>query len=371
MKASTQLLTTAVFAAAVFAAPARHHKSIAKRAANSSLPVPALNTLAQAAGLKYFGSATDNPELPNAEYYQYLFDYAPQLFGQTTPGNSQKWDATEPERNVFNYTGGDAIIQPALNHSMITRCHNLNWYNQNPEWLTSGTWDNATLISILQNHIANVVGHWKGQCYAWDVVNEALNDNGTYRSDLWYDTIGPAFIPIAFQAAAAADPNAKLYYNDYNIEYPGAKSTAAQQLVSSLQAQGIKVDGVGLQSHFIGGETPSLDSQVANMQAFTALGVEVAVTELDVRVSTPATDAEVAQQATDYATTAQACVDVEGCVGVTVWDFDDQYSWVPSTFAGYGAADLFYANFTAKPAVASIAQVFEAAAANATKHTRR
>ena len=250
---------------------------------------------------------------------------------------------------------------------MIARCHNLNWYNQNPAWLTSGNFDNATLIGILQNHIANVVGHYKGQCYAWDVVNEALNDNGTYRSDIWYDTIGPAFIPIAFQAAAAADPSAKLYYNDYNIEYAGPKSTAAQQLVSSLQAQGVRIDGVGLQSHFIGGQTPSLETQTANMQAFTALGMEVAVTELDVRIVTPATDAEQTQQATDYATTVQACVDVDGCVGLTVWDYDDQYSWVPGTFAGYGSADLFAANFTAKPAVASIAAVFSAAAANGTR----
>ncbi|KAI9664039.1 MAG: hypothetical protein M1821_007530 [Bathelium mastoideum] len=363
MKNHHLLLAAGLSASSTFAVPYQTYRTRSTSATNSSIPVPPLNSLAKAAGLTYFGTAIDNPDLENPEYVQYAFGYAPELFGQVTPANGQKWDATEPEQNVFNYTEGDAIIDPALNDSMIARCHNLNWYNQNPAWLTSGNFTNATLISILENHIANIIGHYRGQCYAWDVVNEALNDNGTYRSDLWYDTIGPAFIPIAFRAAAQADPHAKLYYNDYNIEYAGAKASAAQALVQDLQAQGVRIDGVGLQSHFIGNETPSYDAQVANLQAFTALGVEVALTELDVRIPVPATDADQAQQAASYAESVQACVDVAGCVGVTVWDFDDQYSWVPGTFPGFGSADLFAANFTAKPAVASIASVLSAAAA--------
>lgn len=152
-------------------------------------------------------------------------------------------------------------------------------------------------------------------------------------------------MPLAFKAATQAvrqnKLKVKLYYNDYNIEYPGAKSTAAQNLVKELQSRKIQIDGVGLESHFIAGETPSQASQETNMNAFTALGVDVAVTELDVRVMLPPTEADQEQQVKDYYSTVAACVNVKRCIGVTVWDFVDTYSWVPSTFAGQGYADLF------------------------------
>jgi endo-1,4-beta-xylanase len=147
--------------------------------------------------------------------------------------------------------------------------------------VTADTWSKEDLTAALIQHVTNEARHWAGQCYAWDVVNEALNEDGTYQNDTFLQVIGPNYIKIAFKAAAAADPWAKLYYNDYNIEYPGPKSTAAQEnIVKFLQTDGIRIDGIGLQSHFIVGETPSSDTQIANMEAFTALGVEVAVTEV-------------------------------------------------------------------------------------------
>ena len=246
------------------------------------------------------------------------------------------------------------------------------WYNQLPSWgnpvplptlppiltylVTSGTWTNATLIAALKTHIQNEVTHYKGQCYAWDVVNEAFNDDGTYRTDVFYNTIGPEYIPIAFETAALYDSSVKLYYNDYNIEYSGVKATAALNLVQSLKARGIKIDGVGLQSHFIVGETPSRSAQAANMNTFIAEGVEVAITELDIRfTSLPPTDAGLAQQSTDYVSTVGACLDaMPGCVGITVWDYTDEYSWIPSTFSGEGDACLWYANLTVHPAYAAV-----------------
>lgn len=176
-------------------------------------------------------------------------------------------------------------------------------------------------------HVTAEVGHWKGKCYAWDVVNEALNDDGTYRSDVFYDTIGPDYIPIAFAAAAAADPGAKLYYNDYNIEYTGPKSTAAIRLVKEIQAMGVKIDGVGLQSHFVVGGTPSEKVQIANMKSFTELGVDVAITELDIRIVLPGTAADTVQQRADYTSTVCACMAVKRCVGITIWDYTDKVSY--------------------------------------------
>jgi endo-1,4-beta-xylanase len=166
--------------------------------------------------------------------------------------------------------------------------------------------------------------HYKGQCYAWDVVNEALESDGSFRESVFFKTIGESYIKIAFDIAAAADPDVKLYYNDFSIENPGPKATGALNIVKSLKASGTKIDGVGLQAHFIVGSTPSKAVQIKNLESFTALGVEVAYTELDIRMTLPSTPDLDAQQTTDYQDTVAACVQVTNCIGVTVWDFSDK-----------------------------------------------
>lgn len=321
-----------------------------------------LNQLAVAAGLKYFGSATDNGELTDTAYTAILNDATE--FGQITPGNAQKWDTIEPQQGTFSYTKGDVIADLAKTNSQLLRCHTLVWYNQLPSWVSSGSWTNETLIDVLENHITNEVEHYKGQCYAWDVVNEAISDNGdgSFRDNIFYKTIGEAYLPIAFNAAAAADPDAKLYYNDYSIEFSGAKATAALAIVDLIQNAGAKIDGVGMQGHFIVGSTPSATDLAGVLEQFTAKGVEVAYTELDVRHSSvPADDAAVQQQATDYTSVVNACLQVEGCVGVTVWDFYDKFSWVPSTFEGAGEACLYDENLSKKPAWTAVSSALAAA----------
>ena len=246
-----------------------------------------------------------------------------------------KWFATEPEQGVFNYTGGDYFLDFAEATGKLVRCHNLVWKSQLPTWITAPAvpWTNATLSAALRNHVTNLVTHFGDRCYSWDVVNEALSDSpaGSWdNSSIFYDVIGPEYFFIAFDAATKAvkanNLNVKLYYNDYNIEYLGNKSIAAQGLVQELQTRGIQIDGVGLESHFIAGSTPDKASQVANMEAFTALGVNVAVTELDVRLYLPPNATTEAQQVVDYYNTVAACVAVEGCIGVTVWDFVGTYT---------------------------------------------
>jgi hypothetical protein len=200
--------------------------------------------------------------------------------------------------------------------------HNCVWHNQLPDWVTAGNFDKPTLLSIVQNHCGTLVKHYKGKIYSWDVINEAFNDDGTFRQDVFFNTTGTDYIKTALRAARAADPHAKLYINDFNIEGRSAKSTALQNLVKELKSEGVPIDGVGIQSHLIVGEVPTTYKQ--NMEDFTALGVEVAVTELDVRMNLPATPALLAQQATDYETVVAACASVKGCVGVTLWDWTDK-----------------------------------------------
>ncbi|KAG9239506.1 glycoside hydrolase superfamily [Amylocarpus encephaloides] len=324
-----------------------------------------LGTLAKAKGLAYFGSATEIGELTDTAYKAIISDNTE--FGQITPGNSQKWDTTEPTQGSFSFTNGDVITALAAKNSQLLRCHTLVWHSQLPSWVSGGTWTNATLTAVMENHITKVMEHYKGQCMHWDVVNEGFNDDGTYRTSIFYTTIGEAYIPLAFKAAAAADPAAKLYYNDYNIESSGAKSTATQRLVKSLKAQGVKIDGVGVQAHLIVGLTPSLAAQTANLEAFTALGVEVAYTELDIRHrSVPASTKQLATQANDYANTFNACLAVDACVGLTIWDWTDKYSWIPTFFPGQGQACLYNEDFTKKPAYHAVVNVL-GGSASATK----
>ena len=299
------------------------------------LAAPYLDDLAQAAGKLWFGSATDQPgtaEDTNILYQTILNDT--QIFGQITPANAMKFLLSEPGQNEFKYTEGDIDVAIAKDHGKYLRCHNLVWASQVSESVLNDNWTAAQLTTIMQNHINNVVSHWGGNCYSWDVVNEAIFNNGTFSPSICYDTIGPEYFFLAFQfaqatvdALPAGTPKPKLYYNDYGIEAPDNKSAAAEGLVKQLQARNIRIDGVGLESHFEVGGTPSLADQIAKKQAYIALGVEVAITELDVRfVQANATNATAfAEQAQNYYDTVASCVEVDGCVGITMWDFDDQY----------------------------------------------
>lgn len=258
-----------------------------------------------------------------------------------------------PDETYSMYEGHFVILfkKASANFSylpVIMRCHNLVWYQSLPTWVTDGNFNNATLIQIMVNHITNVVTHFKGKCYAWDVVNEAIYADGTFRGEtsasysVWYETIGPAYIPIAFAAAAAADPAAKMYYNDYSIEAPGTKATGALNLVKMVQAHGARIDGVGLQAHFATGYTPSQAHLVSSLKAFAALGVEVAYTELD--ISTPIASPNYAQQEKDYVTVVGACQQVPQCVGISVWGFTDKYTWIAGSYP-----DLWNVSLQKKP----------------------
>ncbi|KAJ7658421.1 endo-1,4-beta-xylanase C precursor [Mycena rosella] len=307
------------------------------------------NTVAKTLGGKlYFGSATDNPELTDTAYVATLSDNT--LFGQITPGNSMKWDATEPSQGTFTFAAGDVIAALAKNNGQLLRGHNCVWYNQLASWVTAGNFNATALTSILQTHCSTVVSHYAGQVYSWDVVNEPFNDDGTVRAFVFSNALGLAYVTTALVAARAADPKAKLYINDYNIDSAGAKATAMINLVTSLKAAGTPIDGVGIQGHLIVGEVPSKAALVANYEAFTALGVEIAITELDIRMTLPETPALLAQQQTDYQTVISACKAVAGCVGVTIWDYTDKYSWIPGVFSGQGAALPWDDNLVRKPA---------------------
>ncbi|MFJ8669107.1 endo-1,4-beta-xylanase [Streptomyces sp. NPDC093600] len=215
-------------------------------------------------------------------------------------------------------------------------------------------WTPDELRGIMTDHIAAVVGRYKGRIDHWDVVNEPLADDGTLRPSMWATALGESYIADAFRAARAADPAAKLYLNDYSTEAVGPKSDGMYALVARLLAQGVPVDGVGFQAHLVLGQVPA--DLEANLKRFADLGVDVAVTELDIRMRLPATEAKLAQQKTDYAAVIRACLAVKRCTGVTVWGFTDSDSWIPDFFPGEGAATPYDEDLAPKPAYHGIAE---------------
>jgi endo-1,4-beta-xylanase len=332
---------------------------------------------AHLAGLEYFGSATDTPgqrERAGLEeaYPQYDEIFADiETFDQTTPTNGHKWLFTEPERGVFNFTEGDITTNLAEKTGKLLRCHTLVWHSQLAPWVEETEWTPEELTSIIEEHIINVAGHYKGKCHHWDVVNEALEDDGTYRKSVFYNVLGESYIPLAFRLAAEVDPEAKLYYNDYNLERVGPKSEATKRIVKLVQDAGLRIDGVGMQAHLTAHRAPTLDDHIAVMESYAELGVEVAYTELDVRIELPVNETNLAWQKDAYRAVAGACAQVDACVGITLWDFYDPFSWIPYVFPGNGAAHLWFDDFTLHPAYYGILAAFKNATGACDNKVRR
>ncbi|KAJ3565209.1 hypothetical protein NP233_g7784 [Leucocoprinus birnbaumii] len=311
-----------------------------------------LNIAARIVGKKYFGTATNEFQFTDTRYRAELNNTLE--FGILTPANSMKWDSTEAVQGQFTFDAAEEVVHQAQRHGQMMRGHNCVWHSQLPDWVSDGGFDKATLLQIVDTHCSTVVGHFKNQI--WDVVNEPFNEDGIFRESVFYNTTGTDYIESALRAARRADPKAKLYINDYNIEGTGAKSDGMYNLVKSLKKKGVPIDGIGVQGHLIVGSVPTTIE--ANLRKFATLGVEIALTELDIRMDLPVTQDKLQQQKKDYQNVIAACRNVPACIGVTIWDWTDKYSWVPGVFAGQGSPLPWDENYQKKPAYAGIMEGF-------------
>ena len=325
---------------------------VALLAAPASADEQTLGAAAASAG-RYYGAAIDADALNEKSYSE----LAAKELTSLTPENAMKWGELEPTRGAIAWRRADDIVQFAEAHALKVRGHNLVWHQQLPRWLVAGNFPPKEIRSLMLAHIDAEVGRYKGRIYAWDVVNEPLTESGEWRPSPFYEAMGPEYVALALRQAHAADPRAKLYINDYGVETAGAKSTALYNLVAALKREGVPIDGVGFQAHFVAGSAPTDFQDV--LARFAALGVDVAVTELDVRVRLPATKLELATQAEDYGAVVATCRNTPRCVGVTAWGLSDAHSWIPSFFSGYGDALPFDDEYHAKPAAAAISAAFE------------
>ena len=282
-------------------------------------------------------------------------------FNTVTPENVMKWEVVEPRQGQYDWSGADELVKSAQQNGQLVRGHNLVWHSQLPSWLatdggTTTTFSNDQVKAILKKHIQDEAGRYKGRIWQWDVVNEAFNDDGTPRQDIWYKAWGNStdYIADAFRWAHQADPSAQLFYNDYNIEYSSPKVDAVYALVKQMKAQGVPISGVGFQTHLSTQYGfPNLQDQ---LQRFADLGLNVAETEVDVRTSvkpvspatTPATYTDVpvdtlhqSAQEAYWDQSLKACLAVQRCISYTVWGVADSNSWIPGVFPGEGAALLY------------------------------
>jgi endo-1,4-beta-xylanase len=249
-------------------------------------------------------------------------------FNIVVPEDAMKFGPLHPSRNKFTFADADAIVDFAIAHAMQVRGHTLVWYARNPEWLMKSNYSSKEIADILKEHIHTVVGHYRGRIYAWDVVNEAIGDNLKLLETLWLKALGPDYIRQAFIWAHEADPQAKLFYNDYGAEALGPKSDAVYDLVRNLKMRGVPIDGIGLQSHFSVEKPPNFEEVATNLKRLAALGLEIHVTELDVGVSLPLTEEKLQRQADIYRRYLSACLSVTNCKAFVMWGFTDKYSWI-------------------------------------------
>jgi endo-1,4-beta-xylanase len=343
-------LTVAVTAAVTASLAGTFTASATPSTARSATAVPdpttsTLRALAQHTKLRV-GTAVNTDALAADPTYRTL---VAREFSSVTPENVMKWEVVEPQRGQYDFSAADQLVSFARQNGQKVRGHTLVWHNQLPRWLTTGTWTPAELRAILRQHIFTEAGHFRGQIWAWDVVNEAIDDSGKLRDSIWSRALGESYIADAFRWAHQADPKAILFYNDYNIEGINAKSNAVYDLVSRLRAQGVPIQAVGVQGH-LGTQFGFPNDMLQNLRRFAALGLDTAVTEADVRSVLPLEPAEVNAQAQGYSLMMQSCLLVRSCISYTVWGFTDKYQWVPGTFPGQGAAALFDENFTPRPA---------------------
>ncbi|MBN2509747.1 MAG: endo-1,4-beta-xylanase, partial [Spirochaetales bacterium] len=270
-------------------------------------------------------------------------------FNSMTAENVMKWQTIHPERNRYDFSEADQIIDFAAENGMTVRGHTIIWHNQLAKWVTDTQWSRDELIEVMREHIFAVAGRYKGKILAWDVVNEAI-DGSNYRKSLFYNVIGPEYIAMAFRMAHEADPQARLYYNDYGVSGLGAKSDAMYAMVKELLDDGVPIHGVGLQTHMSMQWDFSYDSMRRNMARFVDLGLKVDLTEVDVRMELPVTNEKLAEQADRYKRLMETCLEFPTCDTFIIWGLSDSASWIEYTFNGMGSATIFDTHYQPKPA---------------------
>lgn len=272
-------------------------------------------------------------------------ELAGRLFGSVTPENELKWDAVEPEPGEFFFGAAEEVVEFAERNDQRVRGHALVWHSQLPSWVRGTERE-------MRRHIERVAGHFGDRINTWDVVNEALADDGGARETPFLREQGPDYVARAFEIAREAAPGARLAYNDYGAESPeSAKGRSLFLLVRELKRADVPIDAVGFQTHVDPGRIRGFERQLRRV---AALGVDVELTEVDVKLPAEATQADLDAQAVAYGRIVRACLAVKRCTSITFWGVSDADSWIPEFFPGFGNATLLDEELRPKPAYRAV-----------------
>jgi endo-1,4-beta-xylanase len=318
---------------------------------------PALRLLADRVNLR-IGAAISPAHLDGDERYGAILA---REFNALTPENAMKFRNLAREEGLYDFREADQVVTFAREHSMAVRGHTLVWHQQLPDWLTEERYTPDEIETILRQHIATVVARYREDVHAWDVVNEAFDDDGSLRDTIWLRTIGPGYIAKAFRWAHEADPEARLFYNDYSAEGMNPKSDAVYRMLGELVQEGVPVHGVGLQMHLVLGGGPAPDEIARNISRLSGLGLEVAVTEMDVRIPRPVTVEKLEEQAKVYGNILEIVLSEDAVNELTLWGFTDRHSWIPRWFPATDAGLIFDEEFAPKPAYHALRERLAAA----------
>ena len=263
---------------------------------------------------------------------------------------SMSWNQVD----CCGYKAADAVVKFASAHEMKVKGHTLIYHGALPDWIDEDTSAN-TLRWAMQGHIRGEVARYKGKVYTWDVVNEAVESDGL-RKTIFLEKLGEDYIADAFRLAHEADPNALLFYNDYDAEAAGglhkAKSDRVYELVKKLVTDGVPIHGVGLQMHLFAVEYPNPEDIAANVRRLAALGLKVNISEMDVRIKELplAMSERLEMQRRIYHDVIAACIKEKGFTSITFWGFTDAHSWINEAGQGPDYPLLFDENYQPKPA---------------------
>jgi len=271
-------------------------------------------------------------------------------FSSITPENAMKFEVIHPSQDVSIFKEADFIVKWAGINNISLRGHPVIWHRQIPVWIKDAKLDYSSVQEIFDAHTLELVSRYRNTIQIWDVVNEAMNSDGSLRESIWLKNIGPDYIKKAFILAHYANPKAKLFYNDYDISKPGPKSEAVYNLLKSLLAIKIPIHGIGFQMHLRPDFMPTEEEIKATFKKFADLGLEIHITELDIAIPTPSTKVDRAQQKQTFEMVTRSCKAIDACKLISLWGLHDGVSWIPSHFSGLGEATLFDGDIQEKEA---------------------
>lgn len=313
-----------------------------------------LRELADKANFLLGAAVSIRPFENDKAYYETIARECNIIVAENAFKQSEIWTAPYE----YDFTDTDKLVAYAGEKNLQLRGHTLVWHGMCPRWLYEGSFTRDEMAAMLEIYIKTVVGRYSGAIDSWDVVNEAIDDDtNTHRQkSIWVKTFGPEFIDMAFHWAHEADPDTKLYYNDYSIEAINPKSNAVYDLVAGLLQRGVPIHGVGFQYHMISGDYSTQDFY-DNFDRFGKLGLETMVTEADIRIKNEdyANPEEALKtQAAHYKEMISLCRESLNCRGALIWGITDKYSWVPGFFKGTDNALIFDREYNPKPAYYAI-----------------